>query len=153
MSEEYSVGYSEGHQAGRNEAIDECATELTRLRAEYAELKAALGQPVPLSDWQKMEQQSAELAALIEAQKGAIDAALRHLRSTSYHPVKDRLFDVLQSVENPTAPDALKAHDAALLRKAADASEAFLTEQIGCHYGSGEPIRSMAEAVEKGEPL
>jgi hypothetical protein len=40
MSEEYSVGYSEGYQTGRNEAIDELEQENRLLRARNDRLEA-----------------------------------------------------------------------------------------------------------------
>jgi len=40
MSEEYSVGYNEGYQTGRNEAIDELEQENSLLRARNDRLEA-----------------------------------------------------------------------------------------------------------------
>jgi hypothetical protein len=43
MNEEYTVGYHEGYQTGRNEAIDELEQENRLLRARNDRLEALLG--------------------------------------------------------------------------------------------------------------
>jgi hypothetical protein len=52
MSEEYSVGYSEGYQTGRNEAIDELEQEhrLLRARNDRLEAEANTAQPAPVQE-------------------------------------------------------------------------------------------------------
>lgn len=49
MSEEYSVGYNEGYQTGRNEAIDELEQENRLLRARNTRLEAE-AKPVPVQE-------------------------------------------------------------------------------------------------------
>lgn len=43
MNEEYTVGYAEGYQTGRNEAIDELEQENRLLRARNDRLEALVG--------------------------------------------------------------------------------------------------------------
>lgn len=53
--------------------------EIKRLTAQNAELRRALGQPVPLSSWQKTERERDLLAAQVVAIREALDVAMEVL--------------------------------------------------------------------------
>ena len=93
----YNSGYEDGKKAGK----EYCASEITTLREqvekltkERDELHRAFNQPVPRSEWEKMQEQLAALAEQNEKQRAFLEFAWKDI------PMNEYAFKILEHVMN-----------------------------------------------------
>ena len=128
----YNSGYEDGKKAGK----EYCASEIESLREqvekltkERDELHRAFNQPVPRSEWEKMQEQLAALAEQNEKQRAFLEFAWKGI------PMNEYAFKILEHVMNlPNLADpALNRIRAVGMRMAAQFIEDkydFLGEEI-----------------------
>jgi len=145
-------GLDEGNLTPVGEQCREAADEIEALRQQLAECrekyKAHHG-----FDWSTLEachESKRELMSLLAESQAREQAALRHLQTTSYHPGKDKLFVLFESLDSTALDEAIKqAKREALLEamlKVVDELEGLASE--AAMWQVQKTIRRMEEELE-----
>ena len=142
----YNSGYEDGKKAGK----EYCASEIESLREqvekltkERDELHRAFNQPVPRSEWEKMQEQLAALAEQNEKQRAFLEFAWKDI------PMNEYAFKILEHVMNlpNLATPVLNRIKAESYREAAELVEAHHTWIT--NVAAGKLLRAKADELEQ----
>ena len=125
--------------------VDELEAKVEKLTKERDELHRAFNQPVPRSEWEKMQEQLAALAEQNEKQRAFLEFAWKDI------PMNEYSFKILEHVMNlpNLAAPALNKIKAEAYREAAELVEAHHTWIT--NVAAGKLLRAKADELEQSK--
>ena len=131
-------------------SCDKLSEQVEKLAKERDELHRAFNQPVPRSEWEKMQEQLAALAEQVEKMRSFLEFAWKDI------PMNEYAFKILEHTMNlpNLATPALNKIKAEAYREAAEICETAFAHgilQLGHRAAISQAIRAKADELEKGK--